>query len=194
MPNWASVVYVCKADEQQLKDLYDKLETMNHSEKSILENGFGKMWLGNLVHLLGGQWEEIECRGEINDYHLSGNKLYISFEHAWGDSENLRDFIKKCYPGMEISFSVEEEGMEIFVTNDLDEFPDKYHIDIQDDENDIYLNEYYRNLEDAVADIKSNFNVDLEPTYNAINDWLENKVEESDDFWYIFEEVEVITE
>lgn len=195
MPNWASVVYVCKADEQQLKDLYDKLETMNHSEKSILENGFGKMWLGNLVHLLGGQWENVECRGEVTDYYYRDeSKLCICFEHAWGDSNNLRDFLKQCYPGMKISFSVEEFGMEIFITNDTEEFPDKYYLDISDEVSDIYDSGYYINLKDVADIIQSYYGVKLEEDFSKIYDWLESKAEESEFFGFVFREIEITDE
>lgn len=195
MPNWASVAYVCKADKQQLKDLYDKLETMNHSEESILENDFGRMWLGNLVHLLGGQWQDVECRGEVMDYYYrSEDKLYICFEHAWSDSVNLRDFLKKCYPGMKISFSVEELGCEIFVTNDAEEFPYKYYLEISDEVSDIYNSGYYIELKDAVNIIQSCYGVKLEDNFRKIYNWLENKSEESELFGFIFREIEITDE
>lgn len=196
MPNWASVAYVCKADDAQLKDLYEKIDTLNKSKSSVLENDFGRMWLGNLVHLLGGKWEEVECRGEITSYNLSigENKLWIWFEHAWSDSSNLRDFLKQCYPGMKISFSVEELGCEIFVTNDIEEFPDKYYLDISDEVSDIYDSGYYVNLKDVVDIIQSHYGIKLEENFSKIYDWLESKAEESEFFGFIFRETEIINE
>lgn len=55
---------------------------MEKRKTSILPNGFGKMWLGNLVYKLGGDWEKLRCRGEITDFSLDGNVLTMCFIHS----------------------------------------------------------------------------------------------------------------
>lgn len=84
MPNWASTEYIFKAkDHEQAKDLYEKIDSLAKMEEPLVENGFGKLWMGCLVNLLGGDWNKVYCRGEIIDYNLNGDIVSISCETAW---------------------------------------------------------------------------------------------------------------
>ena len=65
MPNWCDTGYAVTGDQEQVKDLYQKMKSLSDNPESLLENGFGKLWVGNLVYLLGGNTENIYCRGEI---------------------------------------------------------------------------------------------------------------------------------
>ena len=58
MPNWASTCYVMDAKPEQAKELYDKIDSLTKKEKPLVENGFGKLWMGCLVNLLGGDWNK----------------------------------------------------------------------------------------------------------------------------------------
>ena len=64
MPNWCFTSYVVTGEEKEVCDLYEKMLSLEEREESLVENGFGKSWLGNLVTLLGGDWNTIYCRGE----------------------------------------------------------------------------------------------------------------------------------
>ena len=52
MPNWASTTYVMKAEPEQAKDLYQKVENLSQMKEPLVENGFGKLWMGCLVNHL----------------------------------------------------------------------------------------------------------------------------------------------
>ena len=62
MPNWCWTSYVAVGDKKDIRDLYKKMKSLEDSEKSLIENGFGNTWLGNLVTILGGDYHKISCR------------------------------------------------------------------------------------------------------------------------------------
>ena len=100
MPNWASTAYVFKAkNQEQAKELYDKIDSLAKMEEPLVENGFGKLWMGCLVNLLGGDWDKVYCRGEIIDYNLTDDHVSIECETAWGEMPEFRHFIEQQYPG-----------------------------------------------------------------------------------------------
>ena len=50
MPNWCDTSYKCVGDLKEVKSLHKVLKYMEKRKTSLLSNGFGKMWLGNLVY------------------------------------------------------------------------------------------------------------------------------------------------
>ncbi len=64
MPNWMYVDYQIVGEEAELDSLFQVLIGIEEGNGTIVENGFGKNWLGNLVASLGGDPEKIECRGK----------------------------------------------------------------------------------------------------------------------------------
>ena len=56
MPNWCSTSYVVTGDKNEVRDLYEKMRSLEEREKPLVENDFGVTWLGNLVTLLGRSW------------------------------------------------------------------------------------------------------------------------------------------
>lgn len=65
MANICDVCYKCVGDSKEIESLYNVLQSMNKPDAQSLENDYGNMWLGNLVHKLGGDWRKYRCRGEI---------------------------------------------------------------------------------------------------------------------------------
>ena len=51
MPNWCTTSYVFRGDENEIKDLYDKLKSF--TSKKRISNEFGNFWLGNIVYRFG---------------------------------------------------------------------------------------------------------------------------------------------
>ena len=82
MPNWCLVSYRCYGNKGELVELKEKLDYLNSLPEPYTKNGFGKLWCGCLVSLLGGDWKEVYCRGEIDSYELSGTTLCISVTSA----------------------------------------------------------------------------------------------------------------
>lgn len=121
MPNWCDTSYKCVGDLKEVKSLHKVLKYMEKRKTSILKNGFGKMWLGNLVHKLGGDWEKSRCRGEITDFSLDGNVLTINQETAWCEQEGVRQIIEKTFQSIKVYFMEQEPGCGVFTQTMLQE-------------------------------------------------------------------------
>ena len=136
MPNWAYTSYriVGKAEEEQ--DLYSKLQKQQNMNEPLEPNSWGTLGLGCLVTILGGNWNEIYCRGHIINFSLEDGILSIETETAWGEMDEVRHFIEKVYPALKIYYYEEECGCEIYQTNDRHGhfFSSRYIFDDQDGE------------------------------------------------------------
>ena len=191
MPNWASTSYAFKgADDKQAKDLYEKIDSLAKMEEPLVENGFGKLWMGCLVNLLGGDWNKVYCRGEIIDYNLNGDLVNISCETAWGEMPEFRHFLEQQYPGSKIYYCVEECGNCVYATNDAEGlyFKDRYCLDFYDGI------EYFETMEEAVKFIGGIIEKDLPPNCaeieSAIGDYMEEH-DNDDEHWMSFHRFEV---
>lgn len=186
MPNWASTAYLFKgADENQAKDLYEKIDSLAKMGKPLIENGFGKLWMGCLVNLLGGDWDKVYCRGEIIDYNLTDDHVCISCETAWDEMPEFRHFLEQQYPGSKIYYCVEECGNEVYATNDADGeyFKDRYCLDSYDGL------EYFETIEEAAEYIGEIIGKELKPDFaeieSAIDDYM-GEHDNSDESWMSF--------
>ena len=161
MPNWCSTDYRCYGNNGELVELKEKLDYLNSLEKPLVENGFGKLWCGCLVSLLGGDWNEVHCRGEIDSYEFSGTTLCISVTSAWGELDEWRKFIKSKYPKLDIFYYAEEIGEGIYVTNDEKGiyFPNRYILDSWK-----FGIEYFNDLESLVDYIYTLIGVRIKDT------------------------------
>lgn len=195
MPNWAYTTYKIKGSESEVAALYQTIQELSEREESLLPNGFGKLWLGNLIHVLGGNWNEIYCRGQITDYSLESGILIINTETAWGEMSDVRHFIEQKYPSLQIFFQTEECGMCIFQTNSSDVFPEKWLLDYNDEKENIYIWEYFTDLPAVIEYLKDNgiITAAIEPTKAAITAVLDQIQEERpDDISYMLEEFVVV--
>ena len=190
MPNWASTEYCFKGTTEQAKDLYEKIDSLTKMTEPYVPNGFGKLWMGCLVNLLGGNYENVYCRGEIIGYDIYDNHLHLSCETAWGEMEEFRHFIEQQYPGSKIYYQVEECGNDVYATNDSEGtyFPERYCLDHFDDI------EYFTTIEAASKYISNIIGKDLKPDFGeietAIDDYLEEHEDEED--WMSFHQFEVL--
>lgn len=91
MPNWCSTDYYVVGSKKELSDLNRKMEKLENRKKSLVKNGFGNTWLGNLVKYLGGDWEKVYCRGEwmCREYDKEKNTLTFTTETAWCEMEKV---------------------------------------------------------------------------------------------------------
>lgn len=189
MPNWCDTSYKCVGDLNEIKSLHNILIYMKKRKTSILPNGFGKMWLGNLVHKLGGNWRKLRCRGEIIDFYLDGNVLTINQETAWCEQEGVREIIEKTYPSIKVYYLEQEPGCDVFNTNDItgEYFPERYFLDSYKD------CEYFETLNSAVNFISNIVGHEIKLSVGAINNALDNYVkahkEENNDMFYSFHEI-----
>ena len=194
MPNWASTSYVFKAkDQEQAKDLYEKIDSLSKMTEPLVENGFGKLWMGCLVNLLGGNWDKVYCRGEIIDYNLTDDHLSIGCETAWGEMPEFRHFLEQQYPGSKIFYQVEECGNCVYATNDTggEFFPDRYCLDSYDGL------EYFETIEEAAKYIGETIGKELPSDFaeieSAIDDYMEEH-DNSDESWMSFHRFDVLND
>jgi len=197
MPNWAYTTYKIRGSEDEVAALHKTIQNLADMDESLLPNGFGKLWLGNLVHALGGDWEKVYCRGHILDYSLENGILKINTETAWGEMSNVRHFIEQKYPSLQIFFQTEECGMCIFQTNDAtgEIFPERWLLDYNDEANSLYLWEYFKDLPAVIEYLKNNgvLTKEVYPSKGAITAALEEIQEERpDDISYMLEEFVVV--
>lgn len=192
MPNWCDCTYKCVGEPKEVKSLYRVLKYIEKRKTSIIENGFGKWWLGNLVTKLGGDWEKYRCRGEIigYDYDMESNVLTIYQSTAWCEQEGVRGIIEERFPSIKVYYREEEPGCGVYYTNDSsgEYFPERYYLDSYED------CEYFRTIEEAADWVSEIVGKTIPPTENDIVQALDDYVElqENEDIWYSFHVFEVV--
>lgn len=197
MANWAFTQYKIRGREDEVTALHQTIKNLEQRDESLLPNGFGKLWLGNLVHTLGGDWEKIYCRGEILDYSLDDGILTMNTETAWGEMSDTRHFVMSKFPTLEVFFQTEEPGMCIFQTNDAkgEYFPEKWLLDWNDEARSLWIWEYFTELPAVIEFLKNNeiLTKDIYPSYGAITAALDEILNQRpSDISYMFEEFKVV--
>lgn len=152
MPNWCTTTYNAVGDKTELKSLYDLMTELTNKVKPLVENGFGTYWLGCLVEALGEDWNKVRCRGTFYDMELTDEHLRFVTETAWVPCDEVIMLLRKKFPSLAFYFYAEEEGCEVYMTNDDtgEFFPDRYHVSLNADDCD-YREEYFETIEQAYA-------------------------------------------
>ena len=173
MPNWCFTTYKIVGDIKEIHDLNNKLMKLDNMKEPLVPNGFGNLWLGCLVKILGGDAEKVYCRGDITEfsYNEENDVLTIDTQTAWAEMEEVRHFIEKVYPGLKIYYYEEEPGMEIYQTNDKHGhfFPKRFILD--DFEGD--GPEYYNDTDSLLTAASEIFGKELK-TMADLNEIVEN--------------------
>ena len=192
MPNWCDTTYQCVGDPKEVRALHKILKYIDRRKTTIVRNGFGKWWLGNLVTKLGGKWEDYCCRGEITGYSFDGDVLEITQYTAWCEQEGVRRIIQEKFPSIKVYYREEEPGCEVYYTNDTtgDYFPETYFLDSYDEQ------QYFETIEEAAESVSEIVGCAVEATVNAIQEALEKYVEqkgnEGEEVFYSLHEFQVI--
>lgn len=136
MPNWCTTSYVFRGNENEIKDLYDKLKSFTSKER--ISNSFGNFWLGNIVNGFGFDYNEIPCRGRIDYFpeleETDPDRLEFSTWTAWEPMTEMWDkIIEKYYPSITYVLIVEECGVGIYINTDLEgeDFPIRFSVDFK---------------------------------------------------------------
>ena len=200
MPNWCTTAAVVTGEATQVAAFGKLLQELEALPESLLPNGFGKLWCGNIVHKLGADWNEVYCRGWITDYDIAApDRINLSVESAWGELSEVRKLILTHYPGLRIFYESEEPGMLVFESNDVDGlyFKDRYILDFCDESRHLWLWEYFTTLE-AAADFVSKNCLDGKPVdadKAKINEALDAyQGEHPDDVSFIFEAFKLVND
>ena len=192
MPNWCDTTYKCVGDPKEVRALHKVLKYIDGRKTTIVRNGFGKWWLGNLVTKLGGKWEDYCCRGEITGYSFDGDVLEITQMTAWCEQEGVRRIIQEKFPSIKVYYREEEPGCDVYYTNDTTGcyFPEIYFLDSYDEQR------YFETIDDAAESVSEIVGCTVEATVNAIQEALEKYVEqkesEGEEVFYSLHEFQVI--
>ncbi|MBQ5461844.1 MAG: hypothetical protein IIT55_08400, partial [Bacteroidaceae bacterium] len=157
---------------------------------SRVKNGFGTLWIGNIIDALGEDWEKLRCRGEIIGYHIKNNLLTIYQSTAWCEQEGFRECIEKKFPSIKVYYREEEPGCDVYYTNDAyrNYFPERYLLN----NNDEPL--YFNTIEEAAEYVSGIVNQKVEANMTAIEKALDNFEEENedDDVYFSFHQIQVV--
>lgn len=186
MPNWCNTTYKFVGEANEIADLHKKLKELEDMPEPIVENGFGKLFLGCVVNHFGGDWNKIYCRGEIDYMELCGeNMLQLSTTTAWGDMPKVWDFVCQKYPSITYYYLAEEGGMCYYKNSDLtgEYFPEKYLID-----DSVNGQEYANDNEELFEEMAKRLDVESIKDFSQLSELLNKYNEENpDDGIYYYE-------
>ena len=193
MANWALVTYKCECrDRQQAEAFIKLLDELKSLPKPYAESDFGNLWMGCVVKALGGDPDEIKCRGKIfDDYNIDGNVVTLVTEQAWSEQEKFRYLVERMYPGMKIWYCSEESNEGVYCTNDAERkfFKSWYYLDYEDG------GEYFDTIEQAAEFVSDKVGMPVEPTIESIEDEIEKYQEDndwSDESWMSFHVFKIV--
>ena len=126
MANWASTSYRIEGNQKDLQELNDLCKAFMNKERPVMEEGASENWEGNIILALGEEIGDSYIRGFIQYLELSDDLLSIEAEEAWGATD-FRHLLEKHYNGMKVYYIVEEDGCEVYATNDIDGKYFAYH-------------------------------------------------------------------
>lgn len=151
MPNWASTSYRIEGEPNLLQKI----------EKAVIQHpvaaGADNDWEGNVCLALGIPKERLEkatLRGFISEPpSFEKGALVINAEEAWARTD-FAELLKEKFPDITVYWVVEEEGNEIYETNDAlgKYFPMQYCVDAY--YKGEYYSEYFKTEEEAVKYVK----------------------------------------
>lgn len=188
MPNWCNTAYAIEGDAKEVKSLYETMKELQERKEPSVENGFGTTWLGCLVDALGGDWNEVWCRGDWGDLHFDGKVLKFNTITAWAPCIATFDFVSKKFPTLRYYYQAEEPGMAEYWTNDREGkyFPDKYIVHLYMP-NRKWFNEHFTNQTELLKwfeEIAGQSIKSQQEIYAVVEEWQH---ENNDAFCNIYE-------
>lgn len=189
MPNWSYSSYVIEGEPKVLETLKSKLDELKDMPEPLVENGFGNLWLGCIVTLLGGDWNTVYCRGQICDYNLENGTLNLSVESAWDEMHETRELFQQKHPELTVWYYTEESGMCIYRTNDREGkyFTDRYIVDTENDGP-----EYFEDINEVATYVQEltgqKVTAEVDAIETAINDWASGDA----DNWASFNVIDIV--
>ena len=187
MANWASTEYVIEGPKDKVQLIFNTIDDFMTGKKPFKEHSC-EGWEGNVILELNDKHKPIDfsksyLRGFFQDYNMDEGNIRIYAEEAWGATD-FRRCLKKLFPDVTIYFKVEENGCEVYATNDSagKYFSERYLIDYSvDGADDI---EYFDELKDALKYAAKIMNV-ASATLEDVEEW-NDKNEENDNEDYIY--------
>ena len=182
MPNWCFSTYQIEGKKEEMEALYNKMKELQEMPETLIDNGFGVKWLGNLVEVLGGDWNSIGCRGTWDDLEYDGYTVSFTTETAWNPCFETFELVERIYPSLKIYYTAEEEGNDYYITNDREGkyFPERYWVDTAQD--DVYQSEYFSDEESMYKWLEEKYGVKNEEEVEAWNDDYEETGDDDENF------------
>ena len=180
---------VVDGKRKEVQSLFSKMNNLENRKKPLVDNSFGKNWLGCLVVKLDGDWEKVYCRGSWSDLDWNGAILRFNTETAWGPMTEVFEFIKTIYPSLKIYYQAEEDGNGVFITNDAEGcyFSERFRVEYDLDY------EYFTTLNGVCGYVSGIIGKEVstkEEAEAAISEWNDNQ--EDDDKMIYLNEYEVV--
>lgn len=191
MSNTCFTTYKIVGKKESIAILHQTIKELDNRQTPLVENQWyhPKLWLGCLVVALGGNPEEVCCRGTITNYELKENVLTLNTETAWEEMAETRHYIECSIPDLRIYYLEEEEGCELFNTNDAEGmfFWERYYLDSSDGA------KYFCTLQEVADYAEDVVGRKLEVSFNCLKDALRLYAEEheNDDIYYDLFEIKV---
>lgn len=195
MSNICFTTYKVVGCKDNVNELYETIRDLDARKIPLVENEWyhPQLWLGCLVKALGGNPDEINCRGTITTYEMCDDVLTISTETSWKEMSETRHFIETYFPNIKIYYLEEEEGCERFYTNDVNKlyFKERYYLEGFDD------NRYFETITEVAEYVKQIVGHKIEATFNVVVNALETYVNDNEmdnDIYYNLHKFKVVND
>lgn len=195
MSNICFTTYKVVGCKVNVNKLYETIRDLDARKIALVENEWyhPQLWLGCLVKALGGNPDDINCRGTITNYEMCDDVLTISTETSWKEMSETRYFIETCFPNLKIYYLEEEEGCERFYTNDVSKlyFKERYYLEGFDD------NRYFETITEVAEYVKQIVGHKIEATFNVVVNALETYVNDNEtdnDIYYNLHKIKVVND
>ena len=119
MANWATTSYRIENKPENLHELHNLCKAFLNKERPVMEEGASEEWEGNIILALGIDKGSSYLRGFIQECELEDGVLRIEANEAWGATD-FRHLLEGHYEDMKVYYIVEEEGCEVYATNDVE--------------------------------------------------------------------------
>lgn len=179
MANWALTSYRIEGNQKDLQELNNLCKAFTNRERPVMEEGASKDWEGNIIQALGEEIDGSYIRGFIQECKLSDGLLSIEAEEAW-DATYFRHLLENHYENMKVYFIVEEEGCEVYATNDTEGRYFDYRFVVSSCVDGDYDTEEFKTKEEALEYAAGRIGRDS-ATMDEIEEWNEEH-EDNDEY------------
>lgn len=188
MANWATTLYRIESKSEDLQELNDLCKTFLSKERPVMEEGASEEWEGNIILALGIDKGSSYLRGFIQECELEDGVLRIEASEAWGATD-FRYLLEGHYEDMKVYYIVEEEGCEVYATNDVEGkyFSYRFAVDSCVEGEDEF--EYFKTEAEALQYIAGRLNRNS-ISVEEIKEW--NEEHELDDDYISLHEYEIV--
>lgn len=133
--------------------------------------------------------DELECM-KAPGLHDNGT-VSFSVESAWGELNEVREFIEGKFPGVKLYFQCEESGNGVYETNDDtgEYFPERYYLWVEGSDS-----LYHETLEGLINDVENITGSKNLKTLDSLRKALESYSRKNHDLCYTLEEFSVVND